>query len=116
MHNQYKHFRQIQTLTFGATGTEKSFTLSVNGEAQHIRFVVPNFTNAVTATLTVHDEGGYEVYNSTAKAKNASYWLSPVQVPLTGYNTVKVTLSGNAGGTGGDVVVVLYCFGWGPSV
>lgn len=115
MFNNYRNFRIARTFSFGGTGTELTSSISVNGEIQHIRFVVPNFTNNVTATLSVLDDT-YEVYNSTEKAKNASYWLSPLQVPLTGYNKIKVTLSGNAGGTGGDVIVILYCFGWGPSI
>ena len=100
----------LQTLAFGATGTTQSFALNGRGLIHSIVLVVPNFTNAVTATLTITNQDGVEIYNSTAKARNATYALTQLwdKVPIVGSNTVTVTLSGVAGGTGGDVTVSIY--------
>ena len=106
----YKRFAKLakQILTFSATDTTKSFIINRSGEIPFIRMLVPNFTNVVTATLTVENGDGDEIWNSGAKAKNATY-LMQMSIPIaTETNTVKVTLSGAAGGTGGDVLVTVY--------
>lgn len=100
----------LQTLSFDEDDTVKSFDIDGRGLIHTIVMTVPNFTNVVTATLTVTNQDGVEIYNSTAKAKNATYALTQLwdKVPIVGFNTVKVTLSGAAGGTGGDVTVSVY--------
>jgi len=94
-------------LTFGATDTQKSFTLQANGVTHLIVLEIPNWTNTVNTTLTIENEDGIEIYNSGAKAQNQSVKLA-VQRPLHGVNTVKVSLDGQPGGTGGTVHVTMY--------
>jgi len=93
---------------FAAAGTELSAKIDNEGFVSDIIFVVPNFTNVVTATLTIHDEDGNELYNSTAKAKNAIYVITGIRVPVTFGFSAKVTLSGVAGGAGGTVSARLF--------
>lgn len=93
---------------FAATGTEKTALVNEAGLINSIILVVPNFTNVITATLTIHDEDGNELYNSTAKAKNATYVITGLAVPVHYGFSSKVTLSGNAGGSGGTVSVALF--------
>ena len=99
-----------QTLAFDEDDTVKTFTMNVRGLLHTIVMKVANFTNVVTATLTIANSNSDDIYDSTAKAKNATYVLNELldKVPLVGDHTVTVTLSGAAGGTGGDVEVTLY--------
>jgi hypothetical protein len=107
---QSRQMRVKKTFPFGATGTVLTEILNLLGLCEHIHFRVPNFTNAITAQLTLEDEDGYQYYDSTAKAKNANYDLGPLSPNriLAGKTTAKVTLSGVAGGTGGVVIAVFW--------
>ena len=93
----------------------KTAAIAYNGLVKHVHLVVPNFTNVVTATVTLVDASGRVLWTSAAKAKNASYnleaeieWLDQ----LTD-NTIiwTITLSGAAGGTGGTVVLIPRYYG-----
>jgi hypothetical protein len=100
---------------FGATGTVKSVQSVIEGEIKQIHLRVPNFTNAVTLTLSVEDESGYEIFNSGAKAKGANHNLKASDlndsILIASTFTLKATLSGDAGGEGGSAkAVILY---WG---
>jgi hypothetical protein len=70
---------------------------------------VPNFTNAVTITVKITDPDGLEIYNSGAKARNATYPLYPQStnmapgLPLCGEVTVTLTCSADPGAGGGNV-------------
>lgn len=109
----YRAKRKKHEFVFGASDTVKSETLYFEGELRHLHLRVPNFTNAVTATVTIEDSDGYEIYNSTGQAKNTNYNLLTVATSelLTGQNTLKVTLSGVPGGTGGTVIIANRLFG-----
>jgi hypothetical protein len=100
-----------KTLTFGAADTVKSEALQADGQLMQLHVRVPNFTNAVTAAVTLETSAGYVLWSSAtdygALAKNANHnllleELLPCEAPLT----LKVTLSGAPGGSGGDVVLV----------
>ncbi len=100
-----------KTLTIGAAATVDSEALQADGQLMHLHVRVPNFTNAVTATVTLETSGGYVLWSSAtdygALARNANHnllleQLLPCGEPLT----LKVTLSGVPGGTGGNVIVV----------
>lgn len=88
-----------------ATTTTYSKRLSQNGKVNFIVIVVPNFTNVVTATITITDEDANILYTSGAKAKNATYVISNAACPLWDGALLKCTLSGAAGGSGGNVSV-----------
>ncbi len=101
------------TLTYGDADVVKTQVINFTGVLHHIHLVVPAFTNAVTATVSLVDASGRVLWTSAAKAKGASYNLESEaewkkdQV-LCSDVTFKVTLSG-APGAGGvkDVVAVL---------
>lgn len=99
-----------QTLAFGATGTTKTFTFSHRGKLHTAIMKVPTFTNSVTATLSITNSDDIEIYNSTAKNMSLTHVLNELssKVPLVGDHTVTVTLSGVAGGDGGNVELSFY--------
>ena len=100
---------------FGATGTVKSVQSVIEGEIKQIHLRVPNFTNAVTLTLSVEDEAGYEIFNSGAKAKDANHNLKASElndsILIAGTFTFKATLSGGAGGAGETAKAAIFYWG-----
>ena len=106
-----------EPVTFGASDTTKTFTISYNGFVNAYAVVMPNFTNSVTGNLKITDSGSLDVYDSSGSdrdesdfAKNATthvYNLKDV-ITLAGVNTVTITLSGAPGGTGGIVYVTFW--------
>jgi len=109
----YRAKRIRKDLEFGAADTAKSVSVALEGVLHQAFMRVPNFTNVVTATLTIQDEDGFELFNSGAKAKGADYLLAPVPelLLLAGKITISVTLSGVPGGDGGTVSAVLFLKG-----
>ena len=112
MLGKFKIIRKKLSYVFGATGTSSSQTYSINGLVKQVHLRVPNFTNAITAGFDVADENGYVIYSTTGRAKNANHNITDMVIPLAGANTVTATLSGNAGGAGGTVVIVITYWGW----
>mgnify|MGYP001245855127 FL=1 len=108
--------RIAKSLVFDYDDTVKTAVSQMEGKIYQIHLRVPNFVNVVTATLTLEDEDGYEVYNSGAKARNDNYNLYPAAIPqlVAGNFTFKVTLSGAHGVVGppatadATVVAVIY--------
>lgn len=92
---------------FAATGQVKSYSLSATAFTHTIIVIVPAFTNAITAILSIENTDGHEIYASGALAKGTTHVLA-VEKPLVGDNTVKLTLSGDAGGTGGTIKTTIY--------
>lgn len=108
----YRVQEETVEFDFQATGTEVEVQAAIEGEVKQIHLVVPNFTNAVTLTLSVLS-GTHEIFNSGAKAKGASYNFKATELDqsLLVVSTMKfkATLSGDAGGAGGTAkVVILY--------
>ena len=108
----------LHNLVIGAAETSKISAITYNGVVKHLHMVVPNFTNVVTATLTLVDASGRELWLGPAKDKNASYNLEiPAEILWAGDQLVdstllwKITLSGVPGGAGGTVVLVLRYYG-----
>ena len=101
---------------FGAAETVKSVQSVIEGEIKQIHLRVPNFTNAVTLTLSVEDEDTYEVFTSGAKARNANYNLKATDLDdtllIASTFNIKATLSGVPGGTGGAAKAVIYYWGF----
>ena len=91
--------RISENFLFVGAGVLESALSVMEGLIYQIHFRVPNFINNVTATLTLEDEDGYEVYNSGAKNRNTNtnIYPNPPQL-LAGNFTMKVTLSGAHGG------------------
>lgn len=101
--------RSKHTFTYDATTTTATAnTVNESAFVRSIAVVVPNFTNAITVTLSIKDKDGYEVISKAAIAKNATTVFLKEEVPVYYDSTLTITLSGAAGGTGGTVAVVLY--------
>lgn|SRR5574337_675453 len=94
--------------TFDAVVADKTFGIYVNGYVTDFAVVVPNFTNVITATLTIEDEDGIVLYTKSAIAKNATTVQNGIFVPVGKNYIGRIVLSGAAGGTGGTVTVKLY--------
>lgn len=93
--------------TFGGTGKIKSYSLSATAFTHTIIVVVPSFENAITVVLSIENPDGHEIYASGGLTKGTTHILS-VEKPLVGDNTIKLTLSGDAGGSGGIVKTTIY--------
>jgi len=98
------------TQSFAATGTTKSWTLTANALTHTIIVDVPDFTNGITVTLSITNSDSHEIYASAALAENTLHVIK-AEVPLVGANTILLTLSGVAGGSGGDVKTTFYLQG-----
>jgi hypothetical protein len=98
---------EAETVSFGATGTTGSMSFSHVGFLTTLILDVPNFTNAVTVTAAVVDADSNELYSLAAIAKNETKVIhfENDYCPVYGETTVSLTLSGAAGGTGGDITV-----------
>ena len=93
-------------LAFGATDTTKSYTFQCNGKVNHVLVEIPNFSNAVTTTVTVADENGVTIMSKSGLAKATNHVIDSTDDfdrALAGTYTITLTLSGAPGGTGGTV-------------
>lgn len=70
--------------------------------ARATRYVLelPNYANTVTTTLSIIDANSVTIWTGAAHAQNANYSV-PIDVELCGTYTLRLTLSGAAGGVGG---------------
>jgi len=108
---------RIKTMfTYTDATTTHTETMMENGFVEMVNVAMPNFTNAITATVTVKDTDGYIVWNKATIVENATtlYGNGPDaagtgRFPIDYGYTVTVLLSGAAGGTGGTVAVAFYC-------
>lgn len=110
-----KMTKAVAAIPFGATGTTGTYKLTeCNGFIKNLIIVVPNYTNTITTTVQILDDDGVVLYDSGAKAQNASYPLGGIgaaevgAIPISYNYTVSVVISGVAGGTGGTVQVRMY--------
>lgn len=95
---------------FGASDTEKTISNpGFVGLTHMLALEVSNFTNDVTATLSIENTFGVEIYNSGAKARNADYAILAERI-LAGSEIFRVTLSGAPGGSGGTVRLTPYLY------
>lgn len=85
------------TTTNGATA-EQTYDLEeiANGNVTRVLMSIDTSTNGVAATLTIDDADGFEVFNSGAKAENASYVMD-TDIPIKGTITIGVTPGGDPG-------------------
>ena len=118
------HDRMGYVFVFGAATTTVTMPICNNGEVKAVAVGTPNFTNTVTAQVTITDPlpqygTTYSVtlYTSAQVAKNQSAALVAGEDITSGEKgavlvdknyTMTVTLSGAPGGSGGNVLVVLY--------
>jgi hypothetical protein len=97
-------------VSIAATGTTFDTTVAkYEGVITRYILEVPNYTNDVTTTLSIIDANSVTIFAGAAHAKNANYSI-PVDVEVDGSQTytLRLTLSGAAGGTGGTAYITLY--------
>lgn len=99
-----------KALVFGAAETEKEFDILGNARVALITCKLPNFTNDVTGTLTVTNGDSVALYTLAEMARNSNHVITGLETKLliVGTNTVKLTLSGVPGGTGGTASISVY--------
>lgn len=93
---------------FSAVGTEISMEFSGQSHIHSIVLELPSFTNNPTATVTIVNDQGVELYNSGAKSDGANYVLSVDRIVAENNGTFVLTLSGDAGGSGGTAYMSIY--------
>lgn len=99
------------TLTFPASGgnTQTTALFATGGELSRAVVVMPNFTNSVTATFTLKNAESRALVSVTGIPKDATTVITPTVTKPTLENwTLELTLSGDPGGSGGNVDVTLY--------
>jgi hypothetical protein len=91
------------TFQFAATGTTQKFRINNSGYITDFILTLPNFTNAVTGTLTIEDDEGNTLYTDAGapRARNGTYVVTGIRVPVDEGFNFNLTISGVAGGTGG---------------
>lgn len=99
--------KTISDISFSATDTTKTETIFERGFGELILIDVPNFTNAVTATLAILDDEGYTLWSKSGIAKNSvsKYGGAPDAAdtgdfPLVQNGKISITLSGAPGSAG----------------
>lgn len=105
-----------EPLTFDSDDLVKSFTLTEHWFQEGVLFFaladLPNFTNAITGALSIENKNSDEIYTKGSLAKNTKTKINVCSdgndVPLADTSTVKLTLSGVAGGSGGTAYITLY--------
>jgi len=91
-----------QALAFGAADTSKEYTLGAfNGVIHELDVEIPNWTNDVTLTAALIRANGITL-SIGGLVKNAKHALV-VSWAVRGGETIRATLSGAPGGTGGTV-------------
>ena len=82
-----------QPLAFTSGDTVKSFTINTNALTHTMILEMPSFSGAVvTGTFSIENSDGNEIYSESGLAENTNHVMFAVR-PLTGDNTIKVTLS-----------------------
>jgi len=100
----------VQTMAIGAAETEGSFTTDhtiVWGKTHTMIVTIPNFTNAVTTTVSVQDLNDKVLYTIGGLLENTPHILT-FEVPVGPNFDFVFTLSGVPGGTGGSITASLY--------
>jgi hypothetical protein len=122
MCNRNVHSRQLLTFIFGAADTTITQKIDANGFIKALAVQTPNFTNDVTAILTILDPlvpltgESVTLYTGSAIARNTKDPITGADItaaergdiPVDDKYTATITLSGVPGGTGGTVLVLLY--------
>ena len=90
-------------------------SVGVKGEVLKLIIVIPNWTNTVTAVVSLNNADEKEVFASDPMAQNDEYDITmsrseAIIASETG-EEFKITLSGVPGGTGGTVTVTAYVGG-----
>ena len=92
------------SMVYGTIDTVKTKLSAENGIMIGYTVVLPNFTTAATAVLTIIDNDGYTVYTGDAKNKNATSVVMGLTVPMGSGYVITLTLNAQSGGAATAVV------------
>lgn len=94
-------------VAFTSSSTTGTMSFTHTGFLTTLIVKVPNFTNSITVTAAVTDADSNELYSLAAIAKNGTQviHMAADYCPVYGETTVTLTLSGVAGGSGGNITV-----------
>lgn len=96
------------SFTFAAAGTgplSDYFPVMQPGWCKFIKIKVPNFTNDVTTEIKVYDPDGDVIYTKSGIARNTITVEESKTLPLHPKCKITAELSGDAGGSGGTVLL-----------
>ena len=98
------------TFAFNTADSVKSVTVIANGFLRFLRLTLPDFTTAATATFSITDSFGDEIFTQGGLAKNIQHniIIDDGVVPLTGTVTFTLTLNAAAGGDAENATAVGY--------
>jgi len=96
-----------QTINIASDKTTGNFTICAWALTHTIVVVLPDWSTTRTATLSIENDDGNEIYSVGSLTDNSTHVIA-VEKPLVGTNTVIITLTGVPGTGGGDVEVTLY--------
>jgi hypothetical protein len=101
---------RLFSLTIGAAATTAAVSVLGNARVGQINVAIPNWTNTVSATLTIVDSDAFTVYTSNAMTQNTSHHIVDMQnqILIYGSTTWTFTLSGVPGGAGGNLTFNAY--------
>jgi hypothetical protein len=99
--------RSTHTFAFVEGDTVKTTTFSMEGEVALVIVDAPNFATDVQLTVKITDPGSYEMFEVEAAKNNVTKF--PDNFPLSGLNTITVTLDAALGSSdSGTVTVCIY--------
>ena len=108
--------RQLQSVDFilprtavaiAATGTTFDTTLIAGARATRYILELPNYTTgSPTTTLSIIDANSVTIFAGAAHAETLNYSI-PIDVEIVGTYTVRLTLSGVAGGATTAYITIL---------
>jgi len=89
--------RTLSLITIAGGHVEISVTIDLNGLLQKIIMVVPaTQATGQSATLTIDDNAGNEIFSSGAQAEGDTYCFN-VNEPLTGNIVISIDFAGSVG-------------------
>lgn len=108
--------KRTYSFVFGAADESKAAaidpTLGIKGEVIKFVLVLPDWTNTVTAVVSMNNADGKEVFADDSRAQNEEYdiTLDRNECIILGQADEEfvVTLSGVPGGSGGTATVTVY--------
>jgi hypothetical protein len=105
--------RVIQkTLSFGATDEVKSCNVNYTGFISAIVLDIPSFLNDVSVSFSIKNILGHEIVGQSElkKGDNTVFHYPFAYCPTAPDFILSCTLSGQPGGAGGDINVIMYVY------
>ena len=110
-HQTVTRLKRTLTLDFAADDNQIIGTENINGIVKTIILVVPALTSTNTASITIKDEDGYQLYTATGKAESTTHVLeltADTEFPVAGEISITIDTSGVEAADVDFVVVIYY--------